>query len=37
MEEGDSVIFIEGSALGACASATLVNLRTNAKCEVWCE
>lgn len=37
MEEGDRVIFIEGSALGACASATLVNLRTKEKCEVWCE
>lgn len=37
MDEGDRVIFIEGSALGACASATIVNLRTNNKCEVWCE
>ncbi len=37
MEEGDRVIFIDGSALGACASATLVNLRTKQKCEVWCE
>lgn len=37
MEEGDRVIFIEGSALGACASATLINLRTKQKCEVWCE
>ncbi len=37
MDEGDSVIFIEGSALGACASATLINLRTKDKCEVWCE
>ncbi len=37
MEEGDRVIFIEGSAFGACASATLFNLRTKNKCEVWCE
>ncbi|MCB0486655.1 MAG: hypothetical protein KDC47_10705 [Flavobacteriaceae bacterium] len=37
MKEGDAVIFIEGSALGSCASATLVNLRTKNKCEVWCE
>lgn len=37
MEEGDRVIFIKGSALGACASATLINLRTKNKCEVWCE
>ena len=37
MDEGDRVIFIEGSALGVCASATLLNLRTKQKCEVWCE
>lgn len=37
MEEGDRVIFIEGSALGACASASIINLRTKDKCEVWCE
>ncbi|OJW85507.1 MAG: hypothetical protein BGO62_08415 [Thiobacillus sp. 65-1402] len=37
MEEGDRVIFLDGSALGACATATLLNLRTKDKCEVWCE
>ncbi len=37
MEEGDRVIFLEGSAWGACASAELLNLRTNERCEVWCE
>lgn len=37
MEEGDMVIFLDGSPLGACASATLLNLRTREKCEVWCE
>lgn len=37
MEEGDEVIFLEGSPLGACASATILNLRTREKCEVWCE
>lgn len=37
MEEGDQVIFIDGSPFGACASATLINLRTREKCEVWCE
>ena len=37
MNEGDEVIFIEGSALGACASAIVVNLRTKRKCELWCE
>lgn len=37
MEEGDRVIFISGSPLGVCVSATLLNLRTKDKCEVWCE
>lgn len=37
MDEGDRVIFIEGSALGACVSATVINLRTKDKCELWCE
>ena len=37
MEEGDKVIFIKGSALGACASAEVLNLRTNKVCKVWCE
>lgn len=37
MEVGDQVIFVDGSPLGACASATVVNLRTKNKCELWCE
>lgn len=37
MEEGDDVLFLDGSPFGACASATLLNLRTREKCEVWCE
>lgn len=37
MEEGDEVMFLDGSAFGACASATVLNLRTREKCEVWCE
>lgn len=37
MEEGDMVIFLEGSAYGACVSAEILNLRTNDVCEVWCE
>jgi len=37
MEEGDKVIFLKGSAYGACATATLLNLRTKNKCKVWCE
>lgn len=36
-EEGDEVLFLEGSALGVCVSAELLNLRTNEKCDVWCE
>jgi len=34
--EGDRVLFIEGSALGACASAELLNLRNKKVCKVWC-
>jgi hypothetical protein len=37
MEEGDKVIFLEGSAYGACATAILLNLRTKNECRVWCE
>ncbi|HFE9764559.1 TPA: hypothetical protein ACGA4J_001322 [Acinetobacter baumannii] len=37
MEEGDKVIFVEGSPYGACASAKLYNLRTERTCNVWCE
>jgi hypothetical protein len=37
MEEGDSVIFLEGSALGVCVSAELLNLRSGTECRVWCE
>lgn len=37
MEEGDPVIFLEGSPYGACASASIFNLRTKEVCEVWCE
>lgn len=37
MEEGDKVIFIEGSEYGACASAEILNLRTKKVCKVWCE
>ena len=37
LEEGDPVIFLSGSAFGACASAEILNLRTRRKCSVWCE
>ena len=36
-EKGDSVLFIEGSPAGACATATLFNLNRKEACEVWCE
>jgi hypothetical protein len=36
-EEGDQVLFLDGSPYRACASATLLNLRTREKCDVWCE
>lgn len=37
MYEGDEVVFIEGSPLGVCTSASVVNLRTRNKCNLWCE
>lgn len=37
MREGDKVIFLEGSPYGACASAEILNLRTDEVCRVWCE
>jgi len=37
MIEGDPVIFLEGSALGVCVTAELLNLRTRNECPVWCE
>ena len=36
-DEGQRVIFIEGSPYGACATAVLYNLDREEKCEVWCE
>ena len=37
MDEGDAVIFLDGSPHGVCTSATLLNLRTRDTCKVWCE
>ncbi len=37
LDKGDRVVFVEGSALGACASAKVVNLRTGKTCDLWCE
>lgn len=36
-EKGDRVMFLEGSPHGACATAKLLNLRTDEICDVWCE
>lgn len=36
-EEGEEVIFLEGSAFGACASAKLLNINRRETCDVWCE
>lgn len=36
-DEGEEVIFLKGSALGVCASATLLNVDRKEVCEVWCE
>lgn len=37
LETGDSVVFVEGSASGACTSATILIRRTKERCELWCE
>lgn len=36
-EEGDKVIFLEGSPHGICLSTVLYNVNKSDKCEVWCE
>jgi hypothetical protein len=36
-DQGERVVFLEGSAFGACASAKLLNVNRNEVCEVWCE
>jgi hypothetical protein len=37
IDKGDRVIFVSGSASGACSSAKILNLRTSKVCDVWCE
>jgi hypothetical protein len=37
VNEGDRVVFVEGSPFGDCGTAVFVNLRTGESCEVWCE
>ena len=36
-EEGEYVIFLEGSEYGACAFAKLYNISRDSTCDVWCE
>lgn len=36
-EQGERVIFLEGSPFGACASASLYNIERRETCDVWCE
>ena len=36
-QEGEAILFLEGSAFGACASAKLLNVDREEVCEVWCE
>jgi hypothetical protein len=36
-EQGESVIFIEGSVFGACAIAELFNVNRKESCSVWCD
>jgi hypothetical protein len=36
-KKDDRVVFISGSANGACSSAELLNVRTGRTCRVWCE
>ena len=36
-EEGDMVIFVDGSPFGVCVTATLYNVSRRQTCEVWCE
>ncbi len=37
INEGDRVIFLEGSPSGACATATFKDLDTDVICECWCD
>lgn len=36
-EEGERVVFVEGSPLGVCVSAELFNIDRKESCFVWCE
>ena len=36
-DEGDRVIFLEGSSLGVCVSAKIYNKTKRKSCDLWCE
>ncbi len=36
-DEGQQVLFLEGSAFGVCVSAMMFNLDRSETCDVWCE
>ena len=36
-DQGDYVVFLDGSPFGACATATIANPKTGNTCELWCE
>jgi hypothetical protein len=36
-DKGDRVLFVQGSASGACSSAEFVRVRDGKTCRVWCE
>lgn len=37
LHEGNKVIFIDGSPLGVCVSARVLNLNSKTTCDLWCE
>jgi len=37
INEGDSVVFLEGSPLGPCTTAVIKDLDTGSLCKLWCE
>lgn len=36
-DQGDMVVFLDGSPFGACATATIANPLTGKTCDLWCE
>lgn len=37
IDEGDWVVFLQGSPYGACSSAVIQSLHNGAKCSLWCD